>query len=71
MLFTVYVMPMGQVIREFGVRWSYHDNNIQFYLSLSLDSAEAVMVLNRHLELVTDKKKANVLKVILSKTEVL
>ncbi|XP_053169630.1 uncharacterized protein LOC128353010 [Hemicordylus capensis] len=71
MLFNIYMKPLGEVIRGFGLSCQQYADHTQLYLSLSPDPREAVDVLNRGLEAVMGWMWANKLKLNPDKMEVI
>ena len=71
MLFNIYMKPLGEVIRGFGVRCHQYADDTQLYLSFPPDSEEAVEVLDRCLEAVGGWMRVNKLRLNPDKTEVL
>ena len=71
MLFNIYMEPLGDVIRRFGLRSQQYADNTQLYLSFSTNSGEAVSVLNLCLDLIMDWMRVNKSKLNPDKTEVL
>nr|GFC52549.1 hypothetical protein [Tanacetum cinerariifolium] len=71
MLFNIYMKPLGEVIRGFGVGSHQYADDTQLFLSFPPDSKGAVDVLNRCLEAVGSWMGANKLKLNPDKTEVL
>lgn len=49
MLFNIYVMLLGAIIRGFGVRCHHYADDIQLYFSVTSDSGEAVQDLDQHI----------------------
>uniref|UniRef100_A0A803U1N2 Reverse transcriptase domain-containing protein n=1 Tax=Anolis carolinensis TaxID=28377 RepID=A0A803U1N2_ANOCA len=71
MLFNIYMKPLGEIIRSFGVRCHLYADDVQLCHSFPPVTKEAVQVLNRCLAAVSDWMRANKLKLNPDKTEVL
>uniref|UniRef100_A0A803T4Q0 Reverse transcriptase domain-containing protein n=1 Tax=Anolis carolinensis TaxID=28377 RepID=A0A803T4Q0_ANOCA len=71
MLFNIYMKPLGEIIRSFGVRCHLYADDVQLCRSFPTVTKEAVQVLNQCLAAVSDWMRANILKLNLDKTEVL
>uniref|UniRef100_A0A803TL80 Reverse transcriptase domain-containing protein n=1 Tax=Anolis carolinensis TaxID=28377 RepID=A0A803TL80_ANOCA len=71
MLFNIYMKPLGEIIRSFGVRCHLYADDVQLCHSFPSVTKEAVQVLNRCLATVSDWMRANKLKLNPDKTEVL
>ncbi|KAF7250651.1 hypothetical protein EYD10_03890 [Varanus komodoensis] len=71
LLFNVYMKPLGEVIRRYGLRNHQYADDTQLYLSFSTNPGEAVAVLNRCLAEVMGWMRANKLKLNPDKMEVL
>uniref|UniRef100_A0A803T6B3 Reverse transcriptase domain-containing protein n=1 Tax=Anolis carolinensis TaxID=28377 RepID=A0A803T6B3_ANOCA len=54
MLFNIYMKPLGEIIRSFGVRCHLYADDVQLCHSFPLVTKEAVQVLNRCLAAVLD-----------------
>ena len=59
MLFNIYMEPLGEVIRRFGLRSQQYDVDTQLNLSHSTSPGEAVSLLNLYLDLIMDKGLIN------------
>uniref|UniRef100_A0A803SXZ5 Reverse transcriptase domain-containing protein n=1 Tax=Anolis carolinensis TaxID=28377 RepID=A0A803SXZ5_ANOCA len=71
MLFNIYMKPLGENIRSFGVRCHLYADDVQRCHSFPPVTKEAVQVLNRCLAAVSVWMRANKLKLNPDKTEVL
>uniref|UniRef100_A0A803SN06 Reverse transcriptase domain-containing protein n=1 Tax=Anolis carolinensis TaxID=28377 RepID=A0A803SN06_ANOCA len=71
MLFNIYMKPLGEIIRSFGVRCHLYADDVQLCHSFPPVTKEAVQVLNQCLAAVSDWMRANKLKLNPDKTEVL
>uniref|UniRef100_A0A803SXN9 Reverse transcriptase domain-containing protein n=1 Tax=Anolis carolinensis TaxID=28377 RepID=A0A803SXN9_ANOCA len=71
LLFKIYMKPLGEIIRSFGVQCHLYADDVQLYHSFSPSSKEAVQILNRCLAAVSDWMRVNKLKLHPDKTEVL
>uniref|UniRef100_A0A803TBI4 Reverse transcriptase domain-containing protein n=1 Tax=Anolis carolinensis TaxID=28377 RepID=A0A803TBI4_ANOCA len=71
LLFNIYMKPLGEIIRSFGVRCHLYADDVQLCHSFPPVTKEAVQVLNRCLATVSDWMRANKLKLNPDKTEVL
>uniref|UniRef100_A0A803T782 Reverse transcriptase domain-containing protein n=1 Tax=Anolis carolinensis TaxID=28377 RepID=A0A803T782_ANOCA len=71
LLFNIYMNPLGEIIRSFGVRCHLYADDVQLCHSFPPVTKEAVQVLNRCLAAVSDWMRANKLKLNPDKTEVL
>uniref|UniRef100_A0A803TE01 ribonuclease H n=1 Tax=Anolis carolinensis TaxID=28377 RepID=A0A803TE01_ANOCA len=71
MLFNIYMKPLGEIMRSFGVRCHLYADDVQLCHFFPPVTKEAVQVLNRCLAAVLDWMRANKLKLNPDKTEVL
>uniref|UniRef100_A0A803SWN1 Reverse transcriptase domain-containing protein n=1 Tax=Anolis carolinensis TaxID=28377 RepID=A0A803SWN1_ANOCA len=71
MLFNIYMKPLGEVIRGFGVRCHLYADDTQLYDSFPPTSKEAPRILDQCLAAVMGWMRANKLKLNRDKTEVL
>uniref|UniRef100_A0A803TUY7 Reverse transcriptase domain-containing protein n=1 Tax=Anolis carolinensis TaxID=28377 RepID=A0A803TUY7_ANOCA len=71
MLFNIYMKPLGEIIRSFGVRCHLYADDVQLCHSFPPVTKEAVQVLNRCLATVSDWMRAKKLNLNPDKTEVL
>uniref|UniRef100_A0A803T8P4 Reverse transcriptase domain-containing protein n=1 Tax=Anolis carolinensis TaxID=28377 RepID=A0A803T8P4_ANOCA len=71
MLFNIYMKPLGEVIRSFGVGCHLYADDTQLYYSFPPNSKEAPQILDRCLAAVMDWMRVNKLKLNPDKTEVL
>uniref|UniRef100_A0A803T068 Reverse transcriptase domain-containing protein n=1 Tax=Anolis carolinensis TaxID=28377 RepID=A0A803T068_ANOCA len=71
MLFNIYMKPLGEVIRSFGVRCHLYADDTQLYYSFPPNSKEAPRILDQCLATVLAWMRANKLKLNPDKTEVL
>uniref|UniRef100_A0A803THC7 Reverse transcriptase domain-containing protein n=1 Tax=Anolis carolinensis TaxID=28377 RepID=A0A803THC7_ANOCA len=71
MLFNIYMKPLGEIIRSFGVRCHLYADDVQLCHSFPPVTKEALQVLNRRLAVVSDWMRANKLKLNPDKMEVL
>ena len=62
MRFNIYMKPLGEVIRRFGLRSQQYAEDTRLYLSFSTNPGEAVSVLNSCLDLIMDWMRVNKLK---------
>uniref|UniRef100_A0A803TVM8 Reverse transcriptase domain-containing protein n=1 Tax=Anolis carolinensis TaxID=28377 RepID=A0A803TVM8_ANOCA len=70
LLLNIYMKPLGEIIRSFGVLCHLYAYDIQLYHSFSPASKEAVQILNRCLAAVSEWMRVNKLKLNPDKTEV-
>uniref|UniRef100_A0A803TU59 Reverse transcriptase domain-containing protein n=1 Tax=Anolis carolinensis TaxID=28377 RepID=A0A803TU59_ANOCA len=71
MLFNIYMKPLGEVIRSFGVRCHLYTDDTQLYYSFPPTSKKAPWILDQCLATVMGWMRANKLKLNPDKTEVL
>ena len=70
MLFNIYITPLGEVIRSFGVSCQYADDT-QLYLSFHPSAVDAVPSLECCLDMVLGWMRENRLRLNLDKMEIL
>uniref|UniRef100_A0A803TAT9 Reverse transcriptase domain-containing protein n=1 Tax=Anolis carolinensis TaxID=28377 RepID=A0A803TAT9_ANOCA len=70
-LFNIYMKPLGEIIRSFGVRCHLYADDVQLCHSFPPVTKESVQVLNQCLAAVLDWMRANKFKLNPDKTEVL
>uniref|UniRef100_A0A803SYC2 Reverse transcriptase domain-containing protein n=1 Tax=Anolis carolinensis TaxID=28377 RepID=A0A803SYC2_ANOCA len=71
LLFNIYMKPLGEVIRSFGVRCHLYADDTQLYYSFPPNSKEAPQILDQCLVAVMGWMRVNKLKLNPVKTEVL
>uniref|UniRef100_A0A803TWG0 Reverse transcriptase domain-containing protein n=1 Tax=Anolis carolinensis TaxID=28377 RepID=A0A803TWG0_ANOCA len=71
MLFNIYMKPLGEVIRSFGVRCHLYADDTQLYYSFPPKSKEAPRILDQCLAAVLAWMRVNKLRLNPDKTEVL
>uniref|UniRef100_A0A803TEJ9 Reverse transcriptase domain-containing protein n=1 Tax=Anolis carolinensis TaxID=28377 RepID=A0A803TEJ9_ANOCA len=71
MLFNIYMKPLGEVIRSFGVWYHLYADDTQFYYSFPPKSKEAPPILDQCLAAVLSWMRVNKLRLNPDKTEVL
>ncbi|XP_061490034.1 tRNA-splicing endonuclease subunit Sen15 isoform X1 [Rhineura floridana] len=71
MLFNIYVKPLGEIIRRFGLRCHQYADDTQLYLSFKSSLERAVETMSKCLESVSGWMGRNRLKLNPDKTEVL
>ena len=71
MLFNIYMKPLGEIDRRFGLGNQQYADDTQLYLSFSTNPGVAVAVLNLCLNLIMEWMKVNKLRLNPDKLEVL
>lgn len=71
MLSNLYVKPLGQIIRSFGIGCHQYADDSQLYISLSKFPGHAVEVLNCCLAAMVNWLKVNILKLNPERTKVM
>ena len=71
-LFTLYMLPLGHIIRQFGaIRYNLYADDIQLYVSFNPEETNKVSVLLKCLSSIKDWMANNFLQLNEDKTEVL
>ena len=71
MLFNIYMKPLGEAIRRFGLRSQQYADDTQLYYSFSTNRGVVVAVLNSCLDSIMDWMRVNKLRLNPDKLEVL
>ena len=59
MLFNIYMKPLGEVIRRFGLQSQQYADDTQLYISFSTNPGVEVSILNLFLDLIMDWMRIN------------